>query len=118
MPFLAPACVQSDSLPGVAPPPLGQRALFALAAAFLMGIFVMIAWSFIGFGFAASMRGTKSETVGYGTIVIAPAGALLAAVSAFVTGLPAYGERWWLRWVVLPVVFLIGGVVFFALLAR
>jgi hypothetical protein len=89
-----------------------------MGAAVALSVFVMIAWSVIGFGVAGSLRGAKSETVGLSTILIAPGGALLAALAALVAGLPAYGERWWLRWILLPVGFLVLGGVTFGLLAR
>lgn len=100
------------------PPPLPRRALIGLLTAAITGGFIMMVWSFLGFGIAASLRGVKSETVGYSTILVAPAGAFAAAITAFIAALPPHGKRPWLRWIVVPAVYLVIGVVVFALLAR
>lgn len=100
------------------PVPRSKRVAIAIVAAVLMGGFVMMAWSILGFVIASTLRGNKSETVGLSTILIAPAGAALAALVAFGVGLIPYGPRPWIRWVLTAGAALaVGGAVFAALAA-
>ena len=99
------------------PVPLSNRLAIALVAAVAMGGFVAVTWGIIGFGLAASLRGVKSETVGFSVIIVAPLGATVAAVVAFGVGMIPYGSRPWLRWVIVAAASLFAGAGMFAAIA-
>ena len=80
--------------------PLGKRILFGVIGAAALGALAMLAWGAIGFSMAASLPGTKGETLGYTQMLIVPFGILVSAITGLVMGLLTRADSSKRRWLI------------------